>query len=59
MKYLCSGSCFAVKWLVNKNTDNPSEYLCETYNIYWKAIITLYIQISSFVNEDNVNFQDW
>ena len=59
MKYLCSGSCFAIKWLENKNTDTPSNYLCKTYDIYWKAIITLYIQIyPSIVSGSNVNFQD-
>lgn len=60
MKYLCSGSCFAIKWLVNKNTDLPSKFLCKTYDIYWKAIITLYIQVYPFIiNGNNVNFKNW
>lgn len=57
MKYLCSGSCFAIKWLENKNTNEPSEYLCKTYDIYWSSIIKLYIQIySEIVSGNNINF---
>lgn len=57
MKYLCSGSCFAIKWLENKSTDEPSEYLCKTYNIYWSAIIKLYIQLyPMIINGKNINF---
>lgn len=57
MKHLCSGSCFAIKWLENKNTDVPSEYLCKTYDIYWSAIIKLYIQVyPEIVSGNNINF---
>ncbi len=57
MKYLCSGSCFAIKWLENKNTNEPSEYLCKTYNIYWSAIIKLYIQLYPvIISGENINF---
>ena len=60
LKHLCSGSCFAIKWLENKNTDKPSEYLCKTYRIYWSSIIKLYIQIySEIISGDNINFIDW
>ena len=59
MKYLCSGSCFAVKWLENKNTEKPSEYLCKAYNIYWSAIIKLYTQIQPvIISGNNINFND-
>jgi radical SAM protein with 4Fe4S-binding SPASM domain len=59
MKYLCSGSCFAIKWLENNNTETPSEYLCKTYDIYWSAIIKLYILIYPYIiNGENVNFKD-
>jgi radical SAM protein with 4Fe4S-binding SPASM domain len=59
MKYLCSGSYFAIKWLENKNTDDPSEYLCKTYNIYWRAIIKLYIQLYPvIISGNNINFCD-
>lgn len=57
MKYLCSGSCFAIKWLENQDTDIPSKYLCETYNIYWTAIVELYIQLYPvIINGNNINF---
>lgn len=60
MKHLCSGSCFAIKWLENKNTDEPSEYLCKTYNIYWSSIIKLYIQVyPEIVSGNNINFIEW
>lgn len=59
MKYLCSGSCFAIKWLENKDTNIPSSYLCKTYNIYWKAIITLYVQVyPAIINGKNINFKN-
>jgi uncharacterized protein len=59
LKYLCSGSCFAIKWLENKNTDEPSEYLCKSQIIYWSAIIKLYIQLyPSITSGDNINFND-
>ncbi len=59
MKYLCSGSCFAIKWLENNNTETPSEYLCKTYDIYWSAIIKLYILIyPDIIEGKNVNFKD-
>jgi len=59
MKYLCSGSCFAIKWLENKNTEKPSDYLCKTYNIYWSAIIELYIHIYPvIISGNNINFKD-
>jgi radical SAM protein with 4Fe4S-binding SPASM domain len=58
MKHLCAGSCFARKWLEHKNTDDPSQYLCKTYNIYWNAIIKLYIQLHPvIISGDNVNFK--
>jgi uncharacterized protein len=58
MKYLCAGSCFAKKWLEHKNTDDPSEYLCKTYNVYWNSIIKLYIQLHPVImSGNNVNFQ--
>ncbi|WP_421920092.1 radical SAM protein [Marinifilum sp.] len=57
MKYLCCGSCFAIKWLENKNTNQPSEYLCKTYDIYWKSIIKLYIQLYPvIISGENINF---
>jgi radical SAM protein with 4Fe4S-binding SPASM domain len=60
MKYLCSGSCFAIKWLENKNTEEPSEYLCKTYNIYWSAMIKLYIQLHPvIISGNNINFHEW
>ena len=59
IKYLCSGSCFAKKWLEHKNTDVPSEYLCKTYNIYWNAIIKLYIQLYPvIISGNNINFNE-
>ncbi|NVO12102.1 MAG: radical SAM protein [Bacteroidales bacterium] len=59
MKYLCAGSCFAIKWLENKNTEEPSEYLCKTYNIYWSAIIKLYTQLYPvIISGNNINFND-
>lgn len=59
MKYLCSGSCFAIKWLENKNTEKPSDYLCKTYNINWSAIIELYIHIYPvIISGNNINFKD-
>ncbi len=59
MKYLCSGSCFAIKWLENNNTEIPSKYLCKTYDIYWRAIIKLYILIyPDIIEGKNVNFKD-
>ncbi len=59
MKYLCSGSCFAIKWIENKNTEEPSNYLCKTYNIYWSAIIKLYTQIQPIIiSGNNINFND-
>jgi len=59
MKYLCTGSCFAIKWLENKNTDVPSDYLCKTYDIYWTAIIKLYTQIYPYITSgNNINFID-
>lgn len=57
MKHLCSGSCFAIKWLENNNTNNPSEYLYKSYDIYWSAIIRLYIQIYPTISDNqNLNF---
>ncbi|WP_418500652.1 radical SAM protein [Culturomica massiliensis] len=57
MKYLCSGSCFALKWLENKDTTQPSDYLCKSYDIYWSAIIKLYTMVfSSISSGKNVNF---
>lgn len=57
MKYLCSGSCFAEKWLENKNTEEPSEYLCKGFDIYWSAIIKLYTQVHPvIIGGRNVNF---
>lgn len=57
MKYLCSGSCFAEKWLENKNTEEPSEYLCKGYDIYWNAIIKLYTKLYPvIISGQNVNF---
>lgn len=44
IKYLCSGSCFAIKWLVNNRTDIVSKYLCNIYKMYWEMIIRLYIK---------------
>lgn len=59
MKYLCSGSCFAIKWLENKNTEIPSKYLCKTYDIYWRAIIKLYIlNYPDIIEGKNVNFKE-
>ena len=59
MKHLCSGSCFAVKWLENKDTNKPSEYLCKTYNVYWTSIIRLYIQIYHIIiSGNNINFTE-
>jgi uncharacterized protein len=60
MKYLCSGSCFAIKWLENGNTNDPYEYLCKAYDIYWNALIKLYIQIHpTITNGNNINFSNW
>jgi len=60
LKHICSGSCFAIKWLENKDTNKPSDYLCKTYNIYWSSIIKLYIQIhSEIVSGNNINFIEW
>jgi len=59
MKYLCAGSCFAIKWLENNNTEAPSSYLCKTYDIYWRAIIKLYIKVyPEIISNKNINFID-
>lgn len=57
MKYLCSGGCFAEKWLENNNTEEPYDYLCRGFDIYWNAIIKLYIQVHpSIISGYNLNF---
>jgi radical SAM protein with 4Fe4S-binding SPASM domain len=59
LKYLCSGSCLAIKWLENGNTDTPSKYLCSVYDIYYTAIVKLYIQLHSVITSGtNFNFSN-
>lgn len=57
MKYLCSGSCIAFKWIESKNTDIPSSYICKMNDAYWKGIIKLYINVYPIIKAgDNPNF---
>jgi uncharacterized protein len=57
MKYLCSGACFAQKWTENGNTEDPSIYLCKGFDIYWSAIVKLYVQLYPvIISGVNVNF---
>ncbi len=53
IKYLCGGSCFAIKYLENGNTDTVSEYLCKYYKIYWDNLIRMYIEIYPFITDNN------
>ena len=55
IRYLCSGSCIAVKWLESKDTNIPCRYLCAVNNVYWEAIIKLYICIYDYI-DGNINF---
>jgi radical SAM protein with 4Fe4S-binding SPASM domain len=56
MRYLCSGSCIAEKWLESGDTNVPSKYLCAVNNVYWTAIIKLYISIYPYI-DGNINFK--
>jgi uncharacterized protein len=53
MKYLCSGSCIAFKWIETKNTDTPSAYICKMNDAYWNCIIKLYISVYPIIKAGN------
>lgn len=53
MKYLCSGSCIAFKWIETKNTGIPSSYICKMNDAYWKCIIELYISVYPIIKAGN------
>lgn len=57
MKYLCSGSCIAFKWIESKNTNIPSSYICKMNDAYWTNIIKLYISVYPIIKAgENTNF---
>lgn len=55
LRYLCSGSCMASKWIESQDTDMPSKYLCAIGNVYWESIIKLYVSIYPYIR-GNINF---
>ena len=57
LRHLCSGSCIAAKWLESKDTTIPSKYHCAVSEVYWEAIIKIFIQIYPYI-KNNINFCD-
>lgn len=55
LKYLCAGSCVAAKWADNEDTLIPSKYQCSLNEVYWIAIIKIYIGAHEYL-EGNINF---
>ena len=56
-KYLCSGACFAIRWVNNRNLNEVVPYMCSVNKVYWYEIIRLYASVSTIIKEgNNVNF---